>query len=126
MARATNDVREVNFLFNPGINKNGKEPFIGDIKRVQPEDFTRFDYMIAMDRSNLSHLQTYLEGVGGESALYLLREFDREGGPGAEVPDPYYGGPAGFEHVLNILADAFGNLLTERRLGDTVTAEATT
>jgi protein-tyrosine phosphatase len=83
----------------------------GHARQVQPEDFTRFDYMIAMDRSNLSHLQTYLEGVGGESALYLLREFDREGGPGAEVPDPYYGGPNGFEEVYDMVDRSCRNLL---------------
>ena len=71
----------------------------GHARQVQPEDFRNFDYIVAMDQSNLSDLQTYREGVGGEAALYLLREFDPEGGPGAEVPDPYYGGPNGFEEV---------------------------
>ena len=30
-----------------------------------------------------------------------------------EVPDPYYGGDAGFEHVLDLLEDACGNLLDQ-------------
>jgi protein-tyrosine phosphatase len=70
---------------------------------VQPEDFRRFDYIVAMDQSNLAHLEEYREAVGGEAVLYLLREFDPEGGPGAEVPDPYYGGPNGFEEVFDIV-----------------------
>lgn len=75
----------------------------GHARQVQPEDFQRFDYIVAMDQSNLSHLQQYQSNVGGEAALYLLREFDPEGGPGAEVPDPYYGGPNGFEEVYQIV-----------------------
>lgn len=83
----------------------------GHARQVQPEDFHRFDYMIAMDQSNLSQLQAYQEGVGGESALYLLREFDPEGGPGAEVPDPYYGGPNGFEEVYDMVDRSCRSLL---------------
>jgi len=75
----------------------------GHSRQVQPEDFGRFDYIIAMDQSNLTNLEQYRDGVGGEAALYLLREFDPEGGPGAEVPDPYYGGPNGFEEVFEIV-----------------------
>jgi protein-tyrosine phosphatase len=75
----------------------------GHARQVQPEDFDRFDYIVAMDQSNLSHLQQYQANVGGEAVLYLLREFDPEGGPGAEVPDPYYGGPNGFEEVYQIV-----------------------
>jgi protein-tyrosine phosphatase len=83
----------------------------GHARQVQPEDFRRFDYMIAMDQSNLSHLQRYRESVGGESALYLLREFDPDGGPGAEVPDPYYGGPNGFEEVYEMVERSCRDLL---------------
>ena len=83
----------------------------GHARQVQPEDFTRFDYILAMDQSNLSHLERYRDGVGGEAALYLLREFDPEGGPGAEVPDPYYGGPEGFEHVYEMVDRSCRSLL---------------
>ena len=83
----------------------------GHARQVQPEDFRRFEYIMAMDQSNLSHLQQYREGVGGAAALYLLREFDPEGGPGAEVPDPYYGGPNGFEEVYDIVDRSCRHLL---------------
>ncbi len=75
----------------------------GHARQIQPEDFHRFDHIVAMDQSNLSHLQRYLEGVGGEVALSLLREVDPQGGPEAEVPDPYYGGPNGFEEVYDMV-----------------------
>jgi protein-tyrosine phosphatase len=83
----------------------------GHSRPVQPEDFRQFEYIVAMDQSNLSHLQEYLDGVGGEAALYLLREFDPEGGPGAEVPDPYYGGPNGFEDVYDMVDRSCRGLL---------------
>jgi protein-tyrosine phosphatase len=83
----------------------------GHSRQIQPEDFRRFGYIVAMDRSNLSHLQQYREGVGGKAALYLLREFDPEGGPGAEVPDPYYGGPNGFEEVYEMVDRSCRELL---------------
>lgn len=75
----------------------------GHSRQIQPEDFKNFDYIVAMDQSNLAHLEQYRDGVGGDAVLYLLREFDPEGGPGAEVPDPYYGGPNGFEEVFDIV-----------------------
>lgn len=75
----------------------------GSARQVQPEDFRRFDYIVAMDQSNLQELERFRDGVGGQAALYLLREFDPQGGPGAEVPDPYYGGPGGFEDVFQMV-----------------------
>ena len=93
----------------------------GHARQVQPEDFRRFDYIVAMDQSNLSHLEKYREGVGGDSALYLLREFDPEGGPGAEVPDPYYGGPNGFEEVFEMVerscVELLGHIREEQGMG---------
>ena len=83
----------------------------GHARQIQPEDFRRFDYIVAMDQSNLSHLEEYRNGVGGDAALYLLREFDPEGGPGAEVPDPYYGGPNGFEEVFEMVDRSSRELL---------------
>ena len=75
----------------------------GSARQVRPEDFRNFNYVIAMDRDNLASLEELRDAVGGEAALYLLREFDPEGSPGAEVPDPYYGGPYGFEEVFQMV-----------------------
>ena len=83
----------------------------GHARQVRPEDLSRFDYIVAMDQSNLEDLQELQRGVGGEAALYLLREFDPEGGPGAEVPDPYYGGPSGFDDVFDMVERSSEGLL---------------
>jgi len=83
----------------------------GSARQVRPEDFRSFDYMVAMDQSNLENLEEMRNAVGGETALYLLREFDPQGGPGAEVPDPYYGGPGGFDDVYDMVERACRGLL---------------
>ena len=67
-----------------------------------PEDWQRFDYVLAMDRSNLRNLQR-LPGVGRfGGTLALFRDFDPASPPGSDTPDPYYGGPDGFDDVLDI------------------------
>ena len=84
-------------------------------RRLSPDDLIRFDYVLAMDEDNLSIL---LEHAGDEhrEKVRLFLEFSDSGA--REVPDPYYGGAAGFEHVLDLVEDAARGLLRdmERRL----------
>ena len=84
---------------------------ISDLRGRQAtrEDFTRFDYVLAMDRANLRHLSR-LCPEGKESRLRLLLEFAPSAGLD-EVPDPYYGGEAGFERVLDLAEAAAEGLL---------------
>jgi len=63
-------------------------------------DLEQFDLVIAMDRENLRHLTT-LTGQREQPVVRLLRSFDPTAPTGAEVPDPYSGGEAGFEKVLD-------------------------
>ncbi len=70
----------------------------------------RWDLVVAMDRYNLRHLRT-LVGDRPAPALRLLRSFDPTAPEGAEVPDPYAGGPAGFEEVLDQCERACEGLL---------------
>ena len=60
-------------------------------------DFARFDYVLAMDTSNLEALKR----MGGGEKVHLLRDFDPQSPKGSSVPDPYYGGEQGFEIVLD-------------------------
>ncbi len=57
-------------------------------QQVTEEHLARFDYVIAMDRDNLSALERMAETSGAAPELHLLREFDPTGS-GEEVPDPY-------------------------------------
>jgi protein-tyrosine phosphatase len=80
-------------------------------RRIVEQDFHRFDYIIAMDRDN----QDNLHAVADESRhqkIRLLLDFSRDN-KGADVPDPYYGGKAGFEHVLDLVEEAVDSLIAE-------------
>jgi protein-tyrosine phosphatase len=76
---------------------------------VEPTDFERFDLILAMDRENLSVLRRRAPHSAHER-LRLLLEFAPEGSP-QDVPDPYYGGPNGFEEVLDLVEAAVRGLL---------------
>jgi protein-tyrosine phosphatase len=81
-------------------------------RRVSTSDFEHFDLILAMDNLNLVTLQDR----GGENSdkVRLLMEFS-EMSRGGEVPDPYYGGAAGFERVLDLVENAAEGLLEEIR-----------
>ena len=68
-----------------------------------PEDFERFDLIVAMDRENYSELVEL--GGSDPRRLRLLSSFLPEAAP-VDVPDPYYGGPQGFETVLDMIEEA--------------------
>jgi protein-tyrosine phosphatase len=76
-------------------------------------DFGRCDYVLAMDLANLRNLEAIRPRRGFDGHLGLLREFDPIAPPGAEVPDPYYGGPGGFEEVLDLCEAACRVLLDQ-------------
>lgn len=76
---------------------------------IQPEDFRRFDYVLAMDQANLSALQSRRPS-DATATLGLFMSF----APGSghdEVPDPYYGGVEDFERVLDLCEAASRGLL---------------
>jgi len=78
-------------------------------RQVEQADFSRFDYVLAMDEANLSILKR-LYPSNARAHLGLFLEF-AERHDEREVPDPYYGGAEGFEHVLNMVEDAANGLL---------------
>ena len=77
-------------------------------RRVSSDDYERFDYIIAMDEDNLYRLRQEAPEEH-KAQLRLFLEFS--GGAETEVPDPYYGGTAGFERVLDLVDDASRGLL---------------
>ena len=72
-------------------------------------DFDEFDVILAMDNSNLRDLQA-IRPPHFTGHLGLFLDFAQHS-PGCEVPDPYYGGEAGFEKVLDLVEDASEGLL---------------
>ena len=77
-------------------------------RRVSDEDFERYDYVLAMDLDNLERLKDQSPSEH-HNKVRLFLEFSslKE----REVPDPYYGGAAGFERVLDLVEDASRGLL---------------
>ena len=75
----------------------------GRARLVSVEDFHEFDYIFAMDRTNLRDLR-HLESQGeGGALLTLFREFDPHQDGDLDVPDPYYGGPEGFDLMFDMI-----------------------
>ncbi len=82
-------------------------------RKVSAEDFASFDLILAMDQLNLATLADMCPGEHVHKlALFLdyLREPERK-----DVPDPYYGGAAGFERVLDLVEEASQGLLETLR-----------
>ena len=71
-------------------------------RQVRADDFREFDFVVAMDRENLRNLERLQKRHGGDAELFLLRDHDPDPDDG-EVPDPYYGGPDGFENVFRMV-----------------------
>ncbi|MEO1483686.1 MAG: low molecular weight protein-tyrosine-phosphatase [Myxococcota bacterium] len=80
-------------------------------RKFERADFDRFDYVIAMDRSNRKNLERLANGAADMRKIHLFRSFDESAPPDAEVPDPYYGGDQGFEDVLDMCERASAGLL---------------
>ncbi|HEC17622.1 MAG TPA: low molecular weight phosphotyrosine protein phosphatase [Sedimenticola sp.] len=82
-------------------------------RRVEGEDFLRFDYVLAMDQDNY-HALCAICPDGMEEKLQLFLDYAPQLRV-REVPDPYYGGPNGFEQVFDMAEAAAAGLLEEIR-----------
>ena len=79
-------------------------------RQLTREDFERFDLVLVMDHENMARAQA-LCPPAHRHKLHRLTEFCREM-RSPVVPDPYYGGDQGFEHVLDLIEDACQGVLT--------------
>lgn len=88
---------------------------LGGLARAfRASDWDEFDYVLAMDAENFDDLAAAAPNVH-RSKLHLLREFDPDSADDAGVPDPYYGGAAGFEHVIDLCEAACRGLIRHLR-----------
>jgi protein-tyrosine phosphatase len=88
-----------------GIELTGKS------RPLVRSDLDRFDYIIVMDEENRQGVDRLARGATPSGRVHFLREFDPEAGNQLAVPDPYYGGPSGFEHVHDLVERACRHLL---------------
>ena len=83
-------------------------------RQISLDDLSEFDLILTMDDANLAAVTSLASEAGRRATakikpmLSYTSQFSE-----TEVPDPYYGGEAGFEHVLDLLEDACSNLLDE-------------
>ena len=78
-------------------------------RKVAADDFPEFDYVVAMDKTNHGELRG-LAPNDMRATVHLFLDFT-ETHKGEGVPDPYYGGEGGFEHVLDLVEDGAQGLL---------------
>lgn len=80
-------------------------------RKAIANDFHEFDYVLAMDNENYHNLKSICPS-GHEEKLKLFLDFSEEFSE-TEVPDPYYGGEQGFEHVFDLVESASRGLLAD-------------
>lgn len=83
-------------------------------RQIEAADLDRFDYVITMDRENFANVRR-LARDAVKARIHLLREFEAGDDVDWDVPDPYYGGPRGFEDVHDIMDRACAGLLDHIR-----------
>ena len=87
----------------------------GAARQVRPSDFEDYDLLLAADRENLDDLREIAPSDEAREKVRLLRSFDPDADGDLDVPDPYYGGPDGFENVLDLVEAACRGPLEEIR-----------
>ena len=95
-----------------GLNYSGKA------RQFQHQDFDRFDWVIAMDSTNFKNLSAIAVSPEHQKKIRMMREFDTQGNSDSPVPDPYYGGIDGFEHVYKIIERSCEGLLASLENGN--------
>lgn len=81
-------------------------------RQFKAVDLERFDLILAMDRDNERNIRALDRENRHAAKIRLFCDFCTDHSE-REVPDPYYGGPEGFEHVLNLIEDGCEGLLRE-------------
>ncbi len=82
-------------------------------RRVEPDDFDLFDFVVAMDQDNYMSLSEICPDQHVDK-IYMFMDF-ADHMRTREVPDPYYGGPSGFDRVFDLVEAASEGLLQEIR-----------
>jgi protein-tyrosine phosphatase len=87
-----------------------KIELVGEARKFKKKDFEDFDLILAMDMDNYRNILALDTAGKYKDKVRLMCEFCRSHDL-KEVPDPYYGGPEGFDRVIDLLMDACEGLL---------------
>ena len=83
-------------------------------RQIREDDFSKFKYILVMDDSNFHNVINLKNRVKGSDFAKILKIQDFSSiFNEKEVPDPYFGGDAGFDHVLDILEDSVSCFLEQ-------------
>ncbi len=81
-------------------------------RMIEPEDCQTFDYVLVADEGNLRTVRGLCRNNSDKVRLFLDYAPRL---PETEIPDPYYGGPDGFEHAMDLIEEASEGLLADIR-----------
>ncbi|MGW2960602.1 low molecular weight protein-tyrosine-phosphatase [Streptomyces sp. NPDC001220] len=84
-------------------------------RQFQASWFDRLDLVIALDSGHLKALRRLAPTTEDAHKVHLLRSYDPDAADDLDVPDPYYGGPDGFEECLEMVEAASQGLLAAVR-----------
>lgn len=87
-------------------------PLVHAARQVTAQDLADFDLILVMDEDNLRDVLHLDPSRQYRDRIKLFCEYCKEHSD-REVPDPYYGGAAGFEHVLDLLEDGCATLVSQ-------------
>ena len=90
------------------VAKVHRVPISHEARQLTKYDLESFDYVIGMDDQNISNIEVLASNT--KDHIYKMRDFDSVG-VGEDVPDPYFGGPRGFEEVFQMLDRSCDGLL---------------
>ena len=85
----------------------------GQARQVGYADLIEYDLLLAMDTSNWRDMRDLTVDPEQQAKIRRLREFDPDFSGDYDVPDPYYGGPNGFDNVIDLIEAACRGLLDE-------------
>ena len=104
---------------DPRMRRAGSErgvEIVGRGRQFETDDFDRFDLIVAMDRENLRDILRLDPRSRHRDKVHLLCQFIPDS-PSQDVPDPYYGGSGGFDHVMDLIEEACPGILEKLQNG---------
>ncbi len=90
----------------------------GSGRQLERRDLDDFDLVIGMDLENKADIERLVRTPQQRAKIRLLREFDPDADGAVAVPDPWYDGPQGFEHVYDIIERSVLGLLRALEAGE--------
>ena len=96
------------------LSRRGYDGSGHEARQIQQGWLAGYDLLLAMDQANLETLQAMAAGDADLAGrIQLLRSFDPVAGDDAEVPDPYYGSPADYTEVFELVYAAAKGLASQ-------------